>query len=244
MAVAFDATSSGVGASGASTTCTFSHTCTGSDRALAVGVSGADTANPTSVTYNGVGLTKIVDLVSPDNNNASIWASVGFQPASGANNVVVTFASTPFDILCGSMSVTGADQTNCVSNSNSAAGTSNSPSVTVTTASDEVLFAHIECNNNGTCSPGTNETELYDRADGGGGTALTAHGYRQLGSDGGVIAPTLSASGDWSICGISFKAVAGNVVSTLGAGVLGIGSAALSMLEAMSNDARIFIRQA
>jgi hypothetical protein len=236
-----------VAAGGSPTTATWSHTCTGADRALGVAVSNADTASPTSVTYNGVGLTKVASasVTSTDGNTLSVWASIGFQPASGANNIVVTFAANTFDICAGAMSVTGADQTDCVSAGNSATGTSVSPSVTVTTAADELLFAGIGANHNGTCLPGTNETELFDRADGGGGTPLTVHGYRQLGSDGGVIAPTLSASADWAIGGISFKAVgAGGTIATPGAGShLWTGLAPFLSL-AMANDGRIVIQKA
>lgn len=209
MPVVHDAQSSGVSVSAASTSVTWSHTCTGTNRAIRVGVSNAFNTSPTGVTYAGVALTLITGAsqnLPVDDDNATFWASVGFEPASGANNVVVTFAASTFDILCGAHSVTGADTSNCVAASNKATGTSTTPSVTITTNSNEIVSVHIAAIHNGTCAPGTDEDELYDRADGGGATVLTEHGYRQAGSAGGVVAPTLSASSEWSIGGISFKA--------------------------------------
>lgn len=85
MAIAFDASSNT--ASGTSPR-TWSHTCTGSDRVLVVGTFGS-TADPTSVTYGGVALTKYGTGISVgDAYHLSMWYLL--NPASGANDIVVT----------------------------------------------------------------------------------------------------------------------------------------------------------
>ena len=101
--VTFDAESSG---QGTSTTVTISHTCTGSDLCLIVGVS-VDNAVPTGVTYNSVAMTKIDDQ-DASAGNASLWQLVG--PATGANDIVVTVASSD-EIVAGGQSFTNVHQT-------------------------------------------------------------------------------------------------------------------------------------
>ncbi|KKL97825.1 hypothetical protein LCGC14_1830540 [marine sediment metagenome] len=101
--VAFDAESSG---QGTSTTVTISHTCTGSDLCLIVGVS-VDNAVPTGVTYNSVAMTKIADQ-DASAGNASLWRLVG--PATGANDIVVTVADSD-EIVAGGQSFTKVHQT-------------------------------------------------------------------------------------------------------------------------------------
>jgi hypothetical protein len=93
---------------------TWSHTCSGSDRLLVVQatVGGNGISNViTSITYNGVGLTKVLERNCNDPNTdgyTSIWILI--NPDSGAHDVVVTLAGT-YDLECGSTSFTGVDQT-------------------------------------------------------------------------------------------------------------------------------------
>lgn len=105
MAVAFDAASSGVQASG--TTLSFSHTCSGSDRQLVVAVTWTGSAAISSVTYNGVAMTPIAaqsDIAGTFHSKTFFLAN----PPTGANTVLIT-ASGTVTILAGSVSATGTD---------------------------------------------------------------------------------------------------------------------------------------
>ena len=91
MAVTFDATATGKQLN--ATSLTFSHTCSGSNLVLIV-ASGTDAVvNTTNVTYAAVALTEINGVDSPlSANRSEQWGKIA--PATGANNVVITVASS------------------------------------------------------------------------------------------------------------------------------------------------------
>lgn len=92
MAIAFDAQSAS--AFSATGSVTWSHTCTGSDRLLVVGV--YDSADHvTGITYNGVAMTFINKLLMTGAAAGQyIYLYYLLNPASGANNVVASESST------------------------------------------------------------------------------------------------------------------------------------------------------
>ena len=108
MALALD--SSAIASFAVGTTRTWSHTCTGSTLILVVSsynATGLD--HTTGVTYNGVAMTKINSIAGTPAiiSAVSMWYLV--NPATGANNVVVT--SSASDNQAGtSESFTGAAQ--------------------------------------------------------------------------------------------------------------------------------------
>lgn len=92
----FDAVSS---SNGSGTSNTFSHTCTGTNRALYVMaycfISGGAPAVPTSVTYNSVAMTLVRSepyLVGDPVERIDVYRLE--NPASGANNVVITVGAS------------------------------------------------------------------------------------------------------------------------------------------------------
>jgi hypothetical protein len=108
MAIAFDSTATANQASGA--TLTFSHTCSGSDRILLVGVV-TEIASPdivTGVTYNGVAMTQLGKVFSGDLDEVYLYALIA--PATGANNVVISVSNALAFTYGGSVSYTGAYQ--------------------------------------------------------------------------------------------------------------------------------------
>ncbi len=131
-AIAFDATANGQDSNVSSLT--WSHTCTGADLVLIVGVStrGDDgDAVPDGVTYNGVAMTLIDGQGFATVLFSSLWQLKA--PATGANNVVVSWTTNTVRVVGGSMSFTGVDQTNPIDSDNGATGSSTAPSVTLTT---------------------------------------------------------------------------------------------------------------
>lgn len=92
------------------TNATWSHTCSGSDRVLFVGVSALLGANNVSVTYNGTAMTKVWFIADAD----GVMQSTGFvlaSPATGAHNIVATFGAAPTGAGLGAVSFTGCDTT-------------------------------------------------------------------------------------------------------------------------------------
>lgn len=136
MAIALDSTSAPTNGAGSSSL-NRSHTCSGSDRILWVGVATASGASVpvTGVTYNSVAMTKVTSIVPQSNWDLSLWYLAA--PATGTNTITATCGSAPahaFRIM--SASYTGASQTGIPDSSNSATGVTTSRTVSTTTVAD------------------------------------------------------------------------------------------------------------
>lgn len=116
MAIAFDASSGSKGVG--STTLTWSHTCTGSNRTLIVACSSKTDDYITGVTYGGVSMTLVDNIVGVSGGDAN-RLYVLTNPASGANNVVIT-SSASIDLVGSAASYTG---TSSVTPTNKSKGT-------------------------------------------------------------------------------------------------------------------------
>lgn len=119
---------------------TFSHTVSGSNRVLYVGVSILDSNDAnrpvTSVTYNGVALTKVnhSDTGSGTSERAELWCLIA--PATGTNNVVITTTGTVSRIIGWSDSFTGARQSDQPALSTTTNGSGSTSSASLTTDED------------------------------------------------------------------------------------------------------------
>lgn len=95
------------------TSLTYAHTCSGSDRALLVGVSIDGTASDvvTGVTYNGVAMTRVPNSFVGDgtNTNSSVMYSLA-APATGSHNVVASISGGAMSIRSACASYTGVNQ--------------------------------------------------------------------------------------------------------------------------------------
>lgn len=157
MAIAYDTFTSNPTGSG--TTQTTSHTCSGSDRFLFVSVRSERVVN--SATYAGVSMTIIAAANDGTGNHAAFLYLK--NPASGANDIVVTFGSS--SAYCGTeaSSLNGCDTTTNPEASNSSmgvtVGTSANISVTTLTANAWVIGAAIE-QGAGVTSAGSNTTAV------------------------------------------------------------------------------------
>ncbi|HYH69137.1 MAG TPA: hypothetical protein VD866_30870 [Urbifossiella sp.] len=129
--IAYDATAT---ATATATSLTYSHTCTGSNRVLLVGVfitSSSDLV--TGVTYNGVAMTRI-GTVTQGSERSYLYGLV--NPASGANNVVVTCSGST-SIFADSASYTGSNQLYLPDATNTGnSGSATSLAIATTTVND------------------------------------------------------------------------------------------------------------
>jgi hypothetical protein len=128
--IAFDAAGSVVQNANA-TSFTWSHTVSGSDRFLVVGVSirNQQSEAASSVTYAGTPLTLVGARSNETSTRVEIWQLVA--PAVGTDDVVVTLSASA-KIVGGAISLTGVDQTTPIATSGFAAGSSTNPSMTFT----------------------------------------------------------------------------------------------------------------
>jgi CSLREA domain-containing protein len=128
---------------------TISHTTSGTDRLMLVGVSinnnnDEEVVSPSGITYNGVALTRVGFVIHQgsggNDGRVEIWRLLA--PATGTHNVVVNFtADLNQPAIAGVMTFTGVDQTTPLGAFASNYGTSNAASVSVTSAVDETVFA-------------------------------------------------------------------------------------------------------
>lgn len=170
MAVAFDAASSTGGAGASVTSLTWSHTCAaGAILYASVSIDGTSGTNyNASATYNGSAMTRIVNLASSGQYLAVFRHTA---PATGANNVVISWASGNF-AAAGSVSVTGADTGSPdTTPQTSEAGSGASASKTVSSAAGDLVLDFASVNNNDTLT--STQTSRVMQAGGTGGITTT-----------------------------------------------------------------------
>lgn len=153
---------------GTATTYTRSYTCgSGSERCLVVSFWGdQDITAITSITYAGVSMTSIADGIG-GSGTRRIFMYQLVNPASGANNIVITFPTGQFAIKAQCSDYTGVDQSTPVDTSGTAvndpAASPISKNITITAADCWVVGG---ARNVLGSVAWTNLTELQDSADG------------------------------------------------------------------------------
>ena len=158
MSVSVDASSNGSTIDQASVT--VSHTTSGTNRLMMVGIS----MNPSgesvsSVTYNGINLTH----VGTQEDGAAlarveIWSLVA--PDTGTHDVVVNFTDLGHKgASVGVMTFTGVDQTTALGAFSGNSGLSASASTTVASATDDLVFGVVAVEKGTAVTPGTGQTD-------------------------------------------------------------------------------------
>jgi hypothetical protein len=204
--IAVDATTSTTANSGSSVT--LSHTISGSNRLLLVGVSsGCFTSytrrTVTSVTWNGASLTQVgaVDqATTPYRARVEVWALKA--PATGTDNVVVNLdgsLSSYYQVVVGVMSFTGVDQATPYANQTSTSGTSANPSLTITSASGEMAYAVIDSQTQ--IPSGCTGTQQWNLTE----TYAKGAGATKAGASPNVSIGWSLSGGTWSMYGLSIK---------------------------------------
>ncbi|MDH5316434.1 MAG: hypothetical protein OEW44_08125 [Gemmatimonadota bacterium] len=175
------------------------------NRLLVVGVSTKDTTTVTGVTYGGAPLT-FSGASSDESSGARVelWYLIG--PASGRSPVSVSL-SGPADVIGGAMTFSGVDQATplggFVGNGSTGSGATD-PSVVVTNAAGELVFAALTiAGNPGVLTPAQGLTQTWI-------------GYKGLGHSGaGAVAPgsdtvtlgwTKTSPAKWAIGAVAIKA--------------------------------------
>lgn len=208
MAVAFDALGPSSAGSGTTNTTSISwnHTCSGSNRLLIVGVGmgGATASVTTSVTYNSVGMTSMGQVLSDNQTDGWVEMFYLIAPSTGTNQVVYT-CSHSRDLTGGSLSYTGVDQTTPVVNTATAFGASTTPSVNVTNPSGNIVVDAVVC---GSAITSSNQTlQWKDNLAGTSGAGNAAQSTST--STGTVTMSYVTPSDWWGIIATSVAAASG-----------------------------------
>ncbi len=198
----------------AASTLTFAHTVgSGSNGLLLVEVTlnkGGTTVS--SVTYNGTSLTYL-NSASQAMMDAEIWYLKA--PASGTYNVVVTTSGNADSLAAGATSYFNVNQTTPLGTAATANGKTNPPtaSVTVSSASGDVVVAVAAVHQGTTYTAGSNQTELWNQNYGSGSGGQSMLGVSD--SEPGASSVTASWSvaiggggGEWAEVGVSINPAA------------------------------------
>lgn len=203
--VTSDNTSTGTAAEEASSV-TISHTTSGANRLLLVGISfGEDEGDSvSSVSYNGTALTLIGARDHSDSSQArvEIWGLVA--PDTGTHDVIVNFNGDDHGgATVGVTSFTGVDQFDPWGAFASSEGQSTNLSTTVASAPGQLVFgvAALDKSSDVTLTPGPGQTGAWElfrgKANGAGST--------EAGAASVVTSWTSSDSGKWVVAGVSIK---------------------------------------
>ena len=128
---------------GAVNSITLSHTCTGNERLLLIGIGIFETTTRPTVTAceypSGTPCLKKWDFAAPDATSShELWYLP--NPSPGANLISVTFSGTITEGVMGGASFTGVDQTTPLGTEQTASGSSTTATVSnIASASDELV---------------------------------------------------------------------------------------------------------
>lgn len=202
MAVALDTTSA---VTGTTTSLTVSHTTSGSDRVMYVGVLiDSGSAFEPSVTYNGVSLTKIVEVET----SRYIGLFRLIAPDTGAHDVVVSSLPGGGAQAVVARTFTGVDQTTPEDTPVTSNGTGASVTNDVASAIDDLVADLFQCNNTSNAlTVGAGQTEQANAEN-------TGHTYGASTEPG---AGTVTMSWSWSNS-VTFAHVAWNINAAAGGG--------------------------
>ncbi len=155
-AIAIDTQSTG-GQTTSANNLTWSHTVTGTNPMLWVGVGEENANDITGVTYNGVALTGLTQSNTPTGAGFSqLWYLVG--PATGAHNIVVSRTGTTGRLVADAASYTGAAQSgqpDAQNNSTATAATSYNVGNSATVVASNAWLVGYSDNSVGNPSAGT-----------------------------------------------------------------------------------------
>lgn len=145
----------------------FSHTTSGTDRLMLVGVSFGEDKGDTvsSITYNGTALTLVgaQDHSDSSKSRVEIWSLVA--PDVGTHNLVVNYSGANHEgATIGVMTFTNVDQATPLGTFAGNQGTSGSPSVTANSGDSELVFGVVAVGDsvNYNFTPGAGQTEQWD----------------------------------------------------------------------------------
>ena len=139
-------------------TLSWSHTCSGSNRILLVGVADYSTS-PSSVTYGGNNLTLITSIY----NSTTWWYLI--NPPTGSKTITITFSSSENFIAGIAVSYKGVTQTNPIDTyaTKKIDATSCSVDISPSTGSMvvDLIFGFADYHNS-SGTPGSGQTEVLD----------------------------------------------------------------------------------
>jgi hypothetical protein len=198
------------GTSAAGSSITISHTTSGTDRLMLVGVSinNDNLETVTSVTYNGVGLSFVGAVDRNDDARVEIWQLTEANGLpTGTHNVVVTFSAALLrSAVAGVLTFTGVDQTTPLGTFAGNSNTSSGPAtVNVSSAAGEIVFAVVSGESVNWIAANEPATQRWNLSEPNPGPAEFAAGATDAGAASVTMNFGLGRSDHWAVGGVSIK---------------------------------------
>ena len=218
MTALVDSSSSQFGNSG--TSITWSHTCSGLDRAIIVSVfTNAAGQTATSVTYGGIAMT-LIGGTSGTDSRIEQWKLS--NPAKGANNVVISWPASAHS-AAGAVSFTGAHNTTSqlTGTQTTNTGVGSSSTVDVSATSTQIILdcvGHAVYPDVTIVSAGAGQTSRFNIGGslGAGVTNSTIAGSTKAGAATVTMTWTFSGSaGGWRALAVPIKPSSGSMLVAL-----------------------------
>lgn len=184
---------------------TVSHTTSGTNRLMLVGVS----HNPnndevvSSVTYNGTALTLVGSATYSNDARAEIWRLIA--PATGTHDVIITFdKNMSYGAVAGVMTFTEVNQTTPLGTFASASSESVGPAtVDVSSATNELVFDTVACETCTSLTVGGGQTEYWNLSQN--DNHVMGAGSTELGAATVTMSWTLGSADYWAIGAVPIK---------------------------------------
>ncbi|MFW5857819.1 MAG: hypothetical protein ACOCX4_08075, partial [Planctomycetota bacterium] len=197
-AVAVDATSR---TEGNAASFTWTHTVSGTDRLLIVGVSSFDPVS--SVSYNGKPMTLLRADEERTGVRSEIWYVV--SPDTGTHNIDVVMTAAE-DTVCGAVSFTGVDTGDPFNTPTGTTGRAWGGSVSVTSAADELVVDVIAFRGgDGNVAAGGGQTEQYTGESGTGGWDIEGGCSTEAGAASVTMSWSFSARDRYALTAVSIR---------------------------------------
>lgn len=197
---------------GADTTYSFNMPATGDRRAVVVeafAYDTTDTATISGVTYDGVAMTKVGSTVGDVDGAVGIMESfILVNPATGANDVVVTCSEFMVELSSSASGWVDVNQTTPTSAHETATGSSASPDTTPTVSGSDVGIGMLSFFGSATNAATASDTELTaDSATGASSGIASQYGD-------GTLSWTLDGTADWLSLGFALTHDAGGATAS------------------------------
>lgn len=157
MTIAFNSVLGASAVATGVTSHTFAFTNVGGDIAFVGDLTDAQADTITGITYNGIAMTRVNTTTYPDTGFARSYLYYLLAPATGANNVVISFSSSRNSVSY-AWSYSGAKQEAPEAN-NTANGNSTTPSVSFTSVTNQAWATAWEANDSGAFTPDSGVTK-------------------------------------------------------------------------------------
>jgi hypothetical protein len=199
--IAVDNSSSGSTDNSASIT--VSHTTSGSNRLMLVGISGElNSDSVSSVTYNGINLTLVGAEEYEITQDASVQLWKLVAPVTGTHDVIVNLTGNNHNgVVVGVTTFTEVNQTDPLLGFISESGDSATPSATLSSASDELVFGVVSVHSDKGVIPVSGQREVWDVSAG------------HVSGSGSVMGGAASVTSSWSTADKAWSAVAVSIQS-------------------------------